>query len=331
MPILYLNMVVLGISLNNIQAWMISKEISFPSFYLRHLELPWYFFIVPFFYCFLLHFLQLKEKSNTIVKSLLLIFGAEIVFRTGVIIYCYYIPNAVEFIEGYRQIEEIINLLISFFYLYKSYQIVFKRSREYTYILSFDSLRWLRNFMRLGAVVFLLWIAAIALYIYFKNIKMYYPLRLGTSVLIYWIGYQGLIRYAILKDRIQLRKRIGRTPHSNKTGQSSNSELTVVYRQIESEKLFLNPHISLLDVANACNMSSSKLSKLISTYGTHHFPDLINQYRILHATQLLKDRSFDNYTITAIGLESGFNSKSAFYSAFRKFMEQCPSTYREQR
>lgn len=330
--ILCLNAIILSISLNNIQAWMISREIELPGFLLRHLEVPWYFFVVPMFYCFLLHFLQLRSNSNAEIKGLLVLFATEILVRTAVIGYCYYIVGTVDLIEEYRQIEESVNAAISLFYMYKSYRIVFKRKEEYAFVLSFDTLVWLRNFMRLGGVVFLLWVLAIVLYQHYNSVTMYYPLRIGSTVLIYWIGYQGLIRYSVLKDRIQLRNKIKQNPilpqlsHRHQIGE--HTALQQIENCIVGEQLFLDPRLGIGGVAKALGISVSKLSKLISTHRQLHFTDLINTYRVQHAVKLLQDKDFDFYTIEAIGLESGFNSKSAFYNAFKKVFNQTPSAFR---
>lgn len=331
-PILYLNIVVLSISLNNLQAWMISREIYLPSYFLRHFEVPWYFFIVPIFYCFLLHFLQLKDNSVSEIKTLLFVFGAQIFVRTAVIGYCYYVTGTTHLIEEYRQVEEGVNAAISLFYLYKSYRTVFRRKEKYAFVLSFDTLVWLRNFMRLGGVVFLLWLLAIVLNTYYNSVSMYYPLRLGSTLLIYWIGYQGLIRYTVLKDRIQLRNIIRQNPIKPDVRNHQQTTQHTVLQQVENcidgEQLFLNPKLAIADVAEALSMSVSKLSKLINTHSQYHFTDLINTYRVQHALKLLQDNDFDLYTIESIGLESGFNSKSAFYNAFKKIVGQTPSAYR---
>jgi len=330
--ILCLNAIVLSISLNNIQAWMIGRDIELPGFLLRHLEVPWYFFVVPMFYCFLLHFLQLRANSDAEVKGLFVVFTAEILIRTAVIGYCYYVLGTAHIIEEYRQIEESVNAAISLFYMYKSYRIVFRRKAEYAFVLSFDALVWLRHFMRLGAVVFLLWLLAIVLYQYHNSVTMYYPLRIGSTVLIYWMGYQGLIRYKVLKDRIQLRAEIRSKPmkpHDERYKHDThNKTLQAVEQCIVGEQLFLNPHLGIQDVADALTVSVSKLSKLISTHSQFHFSDLVNKYRVQHAKRLLQDKAFDLYTIEAIGLESGFNSKSAFYTAFKKAFNQTPSAFR---
>ena len=76
-------------------------------------------------------------------------------------------------------------------------------------------------------------------------------------------------------------------------------------------------------------MSISSISKLINGREGCNFSDYINKYRVSEAKKLLADKNFDPYTIVAIGLECGFNSKSTFYTAFKKFTGQTPTQYRE--
>ena len=330
--ILYLNGVVLSISLNNIQAWLIAQEVELPGFFLKHLEIPWYFFVVPLFYLFVLHFLQINAANERVAKTLLAIFITEVLIRAFLIAYCYNGTASISIIEYYRQIEEGINALIALYFLYRSYQIVFKHNTAAAYVRSFDSLAWLRNFMRIGFVVFLLWILAIVLNQYYSSVKMYYPLRLSSTVMIYWVGYQGLIRYAVLKDRIQLRIKIRQKPIKSKVDSQYNTQdtaLQTVENCIAQEAFFLNPQLGIQDVADNLNISVSKLSKLISTHSQYHFVDLVNKHRVQYARALLQNKEFNRYTIEAIGLESGFNSKSAFYTAFNKVYAQTPAAYRQ--
>lgn len=263
---------------------------------------------------------------------MLFVFMAETIVKIGLTTYGYDTNYHKQLLEEYRQIEETINAVISLFYLYKSYRIVFRRKEDYAFVLSFDTLVWLRHFMRLGSAVFILWILAIVLNFYHNNITMYYPLRIGSTVLIYWIGYQGLIRYVVLKDRIQLRNKIRQNPFKPNECVYSKTTPHAAFHAIEhcikSQQLFLNPQLGIQDVAQALDLSVSKLSKLISTHSPYHFTDLINNYRVQHALKLLQDKDFEAYTIDAIGLESGFNSKSAFYNAFKKAYAQTPSAYR---
>jgi AraC-like DNA-binding protein len=46
---------------------------------------------------------------------------------------------------------------------------------------------------------------------------------------------------------------------------------------------------------------------------------------------MLSNPEYSNYTIVAIGLEAGFNSKASFYRAFRKFEGMTPSEYQKNR
>jgi len=51
--------------------------------------------------------------------------------------------------------------------------------------------------------------------------------------------------------------------------------------------------------------------------------------RVEEAKLYLTDTDFSNYTLVAIGLEAGFNSKSAFNNSFKKITGQTPSQFKQ--
>ena len=88
--------------------------------------------------------------------------------------------------------------------------------------------------------------------------------------------------------------------------------------------------MSLDALAGDLKISSSLLSQIINNYGKNNFADYINKYRVEQVKELLIDDNYKDYTIRAIGLESGFNSKSTFYTAFKKFTHLTPVNYKKQ-
>ena len=56
--------------------------------------------------------------------------------------------------------------------------------------------------------------------------------------------------------------------------------------------------------------------------------DFINKYRVEEAKKKLSSRTYKQFTILAIAYEVGFNSKSAFYNAFKKFTDTTPTKFR---
>ncbi len=100
---------------------------------------------------------------------------------------------------------------------------------------------------------------------------------------------------------------------------------------LEKEKMYRNPEFSLPMMADKLSISSTYLSQLVNTLSDNNFSDFINLYRVRDAEHKLTNSDFSKYTILAIGLEAGFNSKSAFYNAFKKHTGITPSEYREKR
>lgn len=334
--IIYLNLVVLFIMLNNLQA--LSLEIIFvdANFFIHRLQIPWYVLIFPSFYTFLIYYLKIERKKSSFVYVSISLFILEIVIRIALTPY-FFNENDNLFIAKYAQIEEIVNASYSIFLFIKAIVILFNFSELYQKVLAFDNVKWLKNFMFFGSIVILMWVCAILLNldkVLNREVFIYYPLRLSSTLLLYWISYQGFYNYSLMVERIQLRKEIAaEEKNKNITTNSKEAEenkFLKIKNYIKKNKRFLDPSFSLERLSSEMGMSTSKLSYLINQESGYNFSDYINMLRVEKAKKYLIKSDYSAYTIVAIGLECGFNSKSTFYSAFKKFTNVTPSEFKEQ-
>lgn len=338
---LFINLLVLTISLNNIQSWIITKNFFIKYFFLDYVHIPWHFLIAPFFYMFLIHYLEIKEQSKNILKIILPIFITIISIRIGFVSFFSDTDSSeiVYLFEKYTSYEEIFSLLVSLTIFSYSFKILTRKEKLFSKILSFDSLKWIYTFFKLGLFTYLFWIIALAITVAlnFKEfIYSYYPLRVLTTVLIYWIGYQAILQLRLLKERKDLRKKLN-FPSSSiqelKIDKGKDVESRLLFDKVEAllkeKKLFIEPKLTIDFLANEVDANSNKLSNCIKQFSEKNFNDYINEFRITLAKELLNNKSYKNYTINAIGLESGFNSKSSFYHTFKKHTNLTPSEYQK--
>lgn len=95
---------------------------------------------------------------------------------------------------------------------------------------------------------------------------------------------------------------------------------------MDIEKPYLDPDLHLDDVAGMLNISRHQASQLINEHFNKNFCDFINYYRIDEAKKLLNDEGV-KLNMENIGYKSGFNNRSSFYRAFKKFEGVSPSEY----
>ncbi|MDB4292318.1 helix-turn-helix domain-containing protein [Maribacter sp.] len=343
-PVVLLNLLVFFLSLNNLQTWLITKGFVFDIFFLKHFVFPWYVLILPMFYAFLISYVNLEKKRIPFLRLSVAIFILELLARSIVLTLVDQGRLELEAITTYNALEDAVTLLYSIFIFSKALRLIFKYPELYPDILTFDDLNWIKKFMKWGGVIFVLWAIAVVLNIFSDSIKApysYYPLRIASSVLIYWIGYQAFFRYVLLKDRVILRRQMGITDlaktdtnvteyDTSKKIEKQEAEFNEIHAYIVGQKKYYDPAISLEKLSGELDMSMGKLSMLVNQISQKNFSDYINSLRINDAKELLANPEFGNYTIVAIGLECGFNSKSTFYSAFKKFTGQTPTVYRKQ-
>jgi len=98
-------------------------------------------------------------------------------------------------------------------------------------------------------------------------------------------------------------------------------------RIIIDQELYKNPDLKLNDLAKAVNISGHQLSQLLNDNLGKSFAVYINEYRINRACELIVNDK--GIKLEEIGYEVGFNSKSTFYTAFKKHKGTTPTLYKE--
>ena len=91
------------------------------------------------------------------------------------------------------------------------------------------------------------------------------------------------------------------------------------------ERPYLAPELTLPELAARLGTNTSVLSRVINTGFKQNFNDYVNEYRVQEAECRLRDPQFRHYTLLAVALESGFNSKSTFNRVFKKLRGATPS------
>lgn len=97
---------------------------------------------------------------------------------------------------------------------------------------------------------------------------------------------------------------------------------------IVEEKLYRNPSLKLTDVASQLDVLPHYLSQFLNDNLQKSFSLYINEFRVAEAKLLLVTN--DQYTIEAIGYECGFNSKSTFFTAFKKVTGITPARFKKE-
>jgi len=343
--ILFLNLIVLFLSLSNLQAWLIYMGYTSDLFLIKHLEVPWYLLLAPMFYAFTTNYLGIEEKVRDFIKLSFVIFVFEIILRVAIIAYVYYqTPDRdAVIIDRYTSIEDIANLLYILFLFINASLLVFRKHRLLDFIMGYDDLNWIKWFIKLCSIVLLLWAIALLIKIIYGDETGYYLLKIGTSVLLYWIGYQGFYKYNVVQDRIFLRSTIqsnrvlisSADSHSKQTDNEDffnpkhEKDFDRIKDHIIENKLYLDHLLSADTITEELRISKSYMSKLINSYSQFNFSDFINSLRVEQAKKFLSNQEFSQYTNVSVGLECGFNSKSTFYSAFKKFTSQTPTEFKE--
>ncbi|NPD47473.1 AraC family transcriptional regulator [Lentimicrobium sp. S6] len=142
-----------------------------------------------------------------------------------------------------------------------------------------------------------------------------------TLITILWIGFSALRQ----EDTFIINKKEKTT--SFKLNNNSTQKFEEIKNSIESDRIYTNPNLSLLELANQVGVNPKELTQLINECSGTNFYYFINKYRIQYFKDLLVNSNNKHISIEGLSQEAGFRSKSTFYSAFKKTEGITPKEY----
>jgi AraC-like DNA-binding protein len=227
-------------------------------------------------------------------------------------------------IEIIEQIEYIYNisLLIVINYILGKYQ---KELKNYYTNLQSKSLDWIQiiSFIFLGFNAF--WIIEDILSLFVNYEFQMFPLlsMLGTMFVVFWVAKSGLKQSDIFSQEFH-----DYTKSGIKTSLDNEKLLwNSVEKKIKKDEIFLNPKLNLKQLSDSLNINEKELSKLINKHSQTNFFNYINKFRVEYFKESINQNKIDNLSILGIAMESGFNSKSTFYTAFKNIENCSPSQF----
>jgi AraC-like DNA-binding protein len=112
-------------------------------------------------------------------------------------------------------------------------------------------------------------------------------------------------------------------------GEKAEGIMNRVADLMEKESPYLNPDLSLPELAAMTGIPRGDLSTAINASGGGNFYDYVNSYRLKRVRKLLVDNP--DMSVIEAAFSCGFNSKSTFNEAFKRDTGLTPSEYRRRR
>jgi AraC-like DNA-binding protein len=186
-------------------------------------------------------------------------------------------------------------------------------------------LAWVRFFIS-GFIV--LWLVQLQLFVGWDVLQnpSWCPYATSLYLLIAFVFFNGIIYIALKKPETFSQGQ--KYQHSVLKKSDKEQYIEKLMILINQDRVFLKPSISLIEIAKRLDIAPCYISQIINETFQQNFRDFINKYRIEESKRLLAQPN-QQFNILGIAQEAGFNSKSAFNSAFKRHSGITPKEFKK--
>ena len=217
------------------------------------------------------------------------------------------------------------------------------------------NLNWLRNLAFLFLFLLVIFaLVAVLLPVFGIFLQSAYIYNFGVVCIIYAMGYKGISQTKIFTslgyvssdatiqadssgsgevEPLTLHRNGIEQPDkyvkSSLSDQQADEILSLLTRFMRQKKPHLDMTLTLPMLSKMLDVTPNHLSQVINEKLHKNFFDFVNTYRIDEAKAALNSPKANRFSILGIAMDSGFNSKSTFYTAFKKHTGMTPSQFKE--
>lgn len=240
------------------------------------------------------------------------------------------------FIKGMSVLQYVYSALfaLQFVHVFVYLMISYRNTQQYESSLKSlyskvdtGTIRWLKtlNILLMIVVVFVsIFLAVFFVYrTYNRDVDYLYvvPMAILTYIISYKLAGVEWTSGTAAEEKIQKYERTA----------LKSGEALRIRKQLEDympgSKPYLNNELRLSDLADQINVQPHHLSQVINDQLDLTFFDYVNKYRVEEAKRLIIQEP--GSTLLEIAFKSGFNNKTSFSNAFKKFTTQTAVDFRK--
>ncbi|MDN4166090.1 helix-turn-helix domain-containing protein [Cytophagales bacterium LB-30] len=186
------------------------------------------------------------------------------------------------------------------------------------------SLQWFKQLLGSIAGIFLFWLIVWSIAkVTELRIADFSLLFIAISVVVYWIGTQGLSKgmlYLSLPEEL---------PQGVQISEEERERAEALVAKIRRDKLYLQPQLQVAEVAEAYELNAREVSYLLNKGLGQSFYQVINTLRVEEVCERILQDENSHFSFLGIALESGFHSKSVFNKCFKEVTGLTPKEYKK--
>lgn len=206
--------------------------------------------------------------------------------------------------------------------------------------------KWVITLLTLVSLLLFAWLitALTGLFLQYDISPTMSAIALSATFIMHWTAYAGIYKYKLAKNKDAiynfLNNDLAISPANLEITENSCPEeyresITAdnhYFQKLEilckEQHIYTDCTLNREKVAEQLGISAGYVSQIVNTITGDNFANYINNYRVEAVKEMISNSEFENYNLLAMGLESGFTSKTTFYKAFKKATGQTPNEYK---